>query len=153
MGLFNRKSSKVSVDGGSSSSTGAIQSPRSVKTPAGSSFGSLSLPNVTLPRPPDPNIDPAAYLRSIYAVRDRAKVIFEKAKQNRLNHFDVDMSKFGETATYVVSIIKVRRIPTLFFSDSTDGLISVTMRLITIRYLRMDGGNTLRLAADLVSTN
>ena len=31
-----------------------------------------------------------------------------KAKQNELQHFKVDMSKFADVATYVVSIIKVR---------------------------------------------
>ena len=85
-------------------------------------------------------------------MRDRAKVVFEKVKQNRLNHFDVDMSKFGETATYVVSIIKARRIPTILLTLLTDQF-SVTMRLITIQSLRMEGGNTLKLVADLVSTN
>jgi hypothetical protein len=59
-----------------------------------------------MPRPPDPNVDPAAYLRSIYAVRERTKLVSEKAKRNQLKHFDVDMTKFGETAAYMVSIIK-----------------------------------------------
>lgn len=58
--------------------------------------------------PPDPNIDPAAYLRSIHAVRQRSKFVMLKAKSNQLNHFDVDLDKFGATAQYVVSIIKVR---------------------------------------------
>ncbi|EMC94263.1 hypothetical protein BAUCODRAFT_124976 [Baudoinia panamericana UAMH 10762] len=65
-----------------------------------------SLPTVPLPKAPDPNLDPAGYLRSIYAVRERTKLVLEKAKRNQLRHFTVDMSKFADTAGYVVSIIK-----------------------------------------------
>lgn len=64
-------------------------------------------PNALLMKPPDPTVDPAAYLKSIYAVRDRCSIVHERAKQNRLLHFDVDMSKFKDTAQFVVSIIKV----------------------------------------------
>jgi hypothetical protein len=35
-------------------------------------------------------------------------LVLEKAKKNQLKHFTVDMSKFHDTATYVVSIIKAR---------------------------------------------
>ncbi|KAJ5450990.1 Protein of unknown function DUF1688, partial [Penicillium cf. griseofulvum] len=65
-----------------------------------------SIPELPIARPPDPALDPAAYLRSIHAVRERSNIILEKAKKNELNHFDVDMSKFKATASYVVSIIK-----------------------------------------------
>ncbi len=63
--------------------------------------------DVSLPPPPDPTLDPAAYLRSIYAVRARCGLVYQRAKRNQLAHFDVDGSKFGETAAYLVSIIKV----------------------------------------------
>lgn len=66
-----------------------------------------SIPHIPLPRAPDPNLDPAGYLRSIYAVRERSHLVLEKAKKNQLRHFNVDMSKFQDTANYVVSIIKV----------------------------------------------
>ena len=66
-----------------------------------------NLPQVPLPRAPDPNLDPAGYLKSIYAVRERSHLVLEKAKKNQLRHFNVDMSKFQDTANYVVSIIKV----------------------------------------------
>jgi len=46
-------------------------------------------------------------LRSIYAVRERSRLVLEKAKTNQLKHFNVDMSKFQDTANYVVMIIKV----------------------------------------------
>ncbi|KAI5309603.1 hypothetical protein KEM55_002855 [Ascosphaera atra] len=59
-----------------------------------------------MPPAPDPNVNPVAYLKSIHAVRDRSKLVMNKAKSNTLNHFDVDHSKFEETAKYVVSIIK-----------------------------------------------
>jgi hypothetical protein len=68
----------------------------------------MSFPEVPLPRAPDPALDPVAYLRSIYAVRERSRLVFDKAKKNQLKHFTVDMSKFQDTAGYMVSIIKVR---------------------------------------------
>ena len=56
---------------------------------------------------PDPGVDPIAYLRSINAVRERSRLVLQKAHANQLNHFDVDLNKFPSTANYVVSIIKV----------------------------------------------
>ena len=67
-----------------------------------------NIPQIALPRAPDPNLDPAGYLRSIYAVRDRSRLVLEKAKKNQLKHFTVDMSKFTDVASFVVSIVKVR---------------------------------------------
>ena len=113
MGLFNRKSSKVTIENKSNPpnsprvSNTPLQSPAPSKLTNGGTFSTLSLTDVTLPRPPDPNIDPAAYLRSVYAVRERSRYIFEKAKRHQLAHFDVDMSMFSKTAEYVVAIIKV----------------------------------------------
>jgi len=112
MGLFGRKGSKVSADSESATSKDARHFNNPLISPAPSKLTSnghfsMSLPDVTLPRPPDPNLDPAAYLRSIYAVRERSRYIFDKARRNQLAHFDVDMAKFKETATYTVSIIKV----------------------------------------------
>lgn len=66
-----------------------------------------SIPDIDIPEAPDPDAQPAHYLRSIYAVRQRSKIVLEKAKANQLNHFDVDLSKFEDTAAYVTSIIKV----------------------------------------------
>ena len=79
---------------------------KSPKLANGASFSSLALPEVKLPPPPDPSLDPAAYLRSIYAVRARTQLVYQRAKRNQLRHFTVDGSKFGETAAYIVSIIK-----------------------------------------------
>ncbi|MCJ1305603.1 hypothetical protein MMC08_008418 [Hypocenomyce scalaris] len=115
MGLFTRKGSKASIDGDSTASAGTrdsnagltpLQSPRATDGSNSSTFTSPSIPEVTLPRPPDPALDPAAYLRSIYSVRERSRPILNLAKRNRLTHFDVDMSKFQDTAGYVVAIIK-----------------------------------------------
>ncbi|MCJ1473613.1 hypothetical protein MMC13_002264 [Lambiella insularis] len=112
MGLFNRKSSKISTDSGSippnspRTPNTPLKSPAPSKLTNGATFSTLSLADVSMPRPPDPNLDPAAYLRSIYAVRERSRYIFEKAKRHQLTHFDVDMSMFEYTAKYVVSIIK-----------------------------------------------
>ena len=65
------------------------------------------MPAIALPKAPDPNADPAGYLRSIYAVRERSRLVFDQARNNKLRHFDVDWSKFEDTAKFVVSIIKV----------------------------------------------
>ncbi|KAK5072395.1 hypothetical protein LTR64_005135 [Lithohypha guttulata] len=65
-----------------------------------------SIPEIDIPPAPDPIKNPAQYLRSIYAVRGRSTIVLDKAKRDQLNHFDVDMTKFQDTADYVVSIIK-----------------------------------------------
>lgn len=64
------------------------------------------VPKIALPKAPDPTKDPAAYLRSIYAVRQRTKLVLERAKKNELKHFDVDLEKFEDTAGYVMAIIR-----------------------------------------------
>lgn len=107
MGIFSRKNMKASNSGDKSPVAQAedVQSPRSFKPPAGASFGPL--PTVIAPKAPDPSVDPAAYLRSIFSVRERCALVSQKARRNQLMHFDVDMSKWSETAQYVVAIIKV----------------------------------------------
>lgn len=111
MGIFSRKDKKGGLETaqkGASSDTGSIKSsPVTPKPMNGNPSANASLPQITLPRAPDPALNPAAYLRSIYAVRERCKYIVEKAKRNQSRHFDVDMTKFGDTARYVVSIINV----------------------------------------------
>lgn len=64
-----------------------------------------------MPKAPDPAIDPAAYLRSIGAVRERCDLVWQKAKRDDLNHFSVDMSKFDDAASFVVGLIKVYIVP------------------------------------------
>ncbi|KAI2613375.1 DUF1688-domain-containing protein [Hypoxylon sp. NC1633] len=61
---------------------------------------------VNLPKPPDPSLDAAGYLRSLGSVRERSKIVTDKALRNSLNHFDVDMSKFPDVVTFVCRIIK-----------------------------------------------
>lgn len=115
MGLFKRKDSKHSIqsdkDDPDSYSNHSRTSTASLKSPKIMSSSTLPapIPEVPISKPPDPSLDPAAYLRSIHAVRERSRIVLEKARRNQLNHFDVDMSKFEATASYVVSIIKVRR--------------------------------------------
>ncbi|KAI0546121.1 hypothetical protein F4679DRAFT_420430 [Xylaria curta] len=82
----------------SASSLGGLQSPLTPMTPY--------LPKVNLPKPPDPSLDAAGYLRSLGAVRERCKVITEKALANQLNHFDVDLDKFPDVVQFVCRIIK-----------------------------------------------
>ncbi|KAF2753940.1 DUF1688-domain-containing protein [Pseudovirgaria hyperparasitica] len=109
MGLFGRKGNKPSLSGASTHSTvsnGSSRSPAMSMSQSAHSRTSNPLPDITLPKAPDPNLDPVGYLRSIYAVRDRSKLVLEKAKKNQLKHFVVDLDKFADTAGYVVSIIK-----------------------------------------------
>ncbi|KAH8908338.1 DUF1688-domain-containing protein [Coniochaeta sp. PMI_546] len=61
---------------------------------------------VDLPRPPDPQLDPVGYLRSLNAVRERCSIVTDKALRNDLHHFDVDMRKFDDVVTFVANIIK-----------------------------------------------
>ena len=110
--IFGRKSSKPAISPGGSqpnNSNGSLKSP----VPSivnGSKPPTISIPDVPLPKAPDPALDPAGYLRSIHAVRERTQLVHEKAKKNQLKHFTVDMTKFSDTAGYVVSIIKVSQL-------------------------------------------
>ncbi|OJD19187.1 hypothetical protein AJ78_00800 [Emergomyces pasteurianus Ep9510] len=115
MGLFRRKDSKLSTSDEKDdresfmSTSSARTSNASLKVPMSMKTGNgvaVSIPEVPIAPPPDPNLDPAAYLRSIHAVRQRSRVIMQKAKRNQLNHFDIDPSKFADLAQYVASIIK-----------------------------------------------
>ena len=122
MGLFSRKSSNTRhaqshVNGFSDAqhtANGELKVPYNMKRHNSNPAENASLPDVPLPKAPDPNLDPAGYLRSIYAVRERSRLVLDKAKRNQLRHFTVDMSKFADTANYVVAIIKVRSAPAAF---------------------------------------
>lgn len=70
-------------------------------------MASPKLPKVDLPRPPDPQLDPAGYLRSLGAVRERSKLILDKAMRNELAHFDTDMEKLPDVVSFVSGLIKV----------------------------------------------
>lgn len=109
MGLFSRKDKKAAVESekGPGSDAGSIKSPAAKQPMNGNPMANASIPHIPLPRAPDPALNPAAYLRSIYAVRERSKYVLELAKRNKSKHFDIDMTKFGDTARYVVSIINV----------------------------------------------
>ena len=111
MGLFHRKSGKLSTNGIDTHArppNNSLMSPPPTKVVNGQSFSSPSIPDVSLPAPPDPNLDPAAYLRSVFAIRERSQIVYRRARANQLKHFDVDMSKWRDTVEYVGIIIKVR---------------------------------------------
>lgn len=171
MGLFKRKDSKNSIqterDEQESfvSANSARTSNASLKSPGFKGSGSglpASIPEISIAKPPDPALDPAAYLRSIHAVRERSRFVFGKAKRNKLNHFDVDMSKFEATASYIVSIIKVSELTidktpshhNVMFSIWLTVLIC-TWREITPRtmipFLPMVAGSTSMWVADPAS--
>ena len=156
MRLFHRKSSKDTGHGNTdgngdldtrASQSSSIRSPSITQPPNGSAFTSPSVSDITLPAPPDPKLDPAAYLRSIYAVRERTRLILNQAKRNRLIHFDVDLSKFRETAAYVVSIINVRCNDHVFRVLLTMASREIISQII-MRSLLTVGGNISKWAGD-----
>lgn len=118
MGLFGRKKSNQQAashnldtsdhNGQHPAANGSAKAPADHIAPNGTFSHRAATPEIPIPKAPDPGVDPAGYLRSIYAVRERNRIVLEKAKRNELVHFHVDMSKFADTASYVVSIIKVR---------------------------------------------
>ncbi|KAK4544287.1 hypothetical protein LTR36_004497 [Oleoguttula mirabilis] len=105
MGLFSRKQSKQHGNGDNQPNSD-LKAPFNMKRANSNPAQNASIPDIPLPKAPDPNLDPAGYLRSIYAVRERSRFVLDKAKRNQLRHFNVDMSKFSDTANYVVAIIK-----------------------------------------------
>ncbi|KAL2754830.1 hypothetical protein ACRALDRAFT_2106904 [Sodiomyces alcalophilus JCM 7366] len=120
MGLFSRRekppkvsaapinNSDLSLDSGVSSLKSPTGTLRNAAAATSGSFSpvSPSLIKMDLPRPPDPQLDPAGYLRSLGAVRERSKIILDKALRNELNHFDVDLGKFPDVVSFVSGIIK-----------------------------------------------
>lgn len=114
---INTKPSNVSINSHTSSlksPPGALRNPIN-RTSAASTPGTplspmspVKLPKIDLPRPPDPQLDPAGYLRSLGAVRERSRIVTDKAFRNDLKHFDVDLSKFPDVVTFVSGLIKVR---------------------------------------------
>lgn len=121
MGIFTRKDKPAgSVTSGSTRKNSSIMgdgdlqsvssqsSLRSPTTPGYNTKMTLppSLPKIALPKASDPHVDPAGYLRSVGAVRERCSLMLQKAKKDQLAHFDVDMSMFGHTTNFVVAIIK-----------------------------------------------
>ncbi|CAG8648772.1 19422_t:CDS:2, partial [Cetraspora pellucida] len=46
------------------------------------------------------------YLKSLRSVRERSNKVYEKAKTNSLNHFQVDFSKLQDVVTKVIALIK-----------------------------------------------
>ncbi len=165
MGLFKRNSkNSAHCDRDENESFVSVSSARtsntSLRSPGYKGSGlPASIPEMPIAGPPDPVLDPVAYLRSIHAVRERANVVLDAAKRNQLNHFDVDMTKFKATAQYVVSIIKVRNcsLERVYLNPlahvTNAGHHSETTRLITRTSLHMAAGNTLTLAADHESTS
>lgn len=124
MGLFSRnKGRKADSSLTTSQSTGSFNSSTSNRaankvsagsaTPASplSPMSPTKLPKIDLPRPPDPQLDPTGYLRSLGAVRERSKIILDKALRNELTHFDVEMDKFPSVVTFVAGLIKVSPTP------------------------------------------
>ncbi|KAL1873217.1 hypothetical protein Daus18300_004037 [Diaporthe australafricana] len=135
MGLFSRKDkstrgitskpslttvqSQVSLDSGSSSiksPAGTFSSRAMNRSSAGTNNTSApntplspfspQVPKIDMPKPPDPDLDPAGYLRNLASVRERCRVITTKAVKNELRHFDVDMRKFPEVVSFVASIVR-----------------------------------------------
>lgn len=129
MGIFSRKKSQHRGDTGPSiqpSRSHASLNSRdsSVRSPMGTSSGNRAsggstnpstpmspyppnIPRIDMPRPPDPQLDPVGYLKSLAAVRERSKIVTDKALRDDLKHFDVDMDMFPHVVSFVSRIIKV----------------------------------------------
>lgn len=85
-------------------------------------------------RSPDPQLDPAGYLRSLAAVRERCKIVTAKACKNELLHFNVDMQKFPDVVSFVANIIKASSTARWLASfSSTLALCSVSVSCQTSR--------------------
>ncbi|KAH8890189.1 DUF1688-domain-containing protein [Thozetella sp. PMI_491] len=87
---------------GGTTSTG----PGTPLTPFSPHHNLPAIPKIDMPKNPDPQLDPAGYLRSLPSIRERAQLVTAKALRNELHHFDVDMRKFSDVATFVANIIK-----------------------------------------------
>lgn len=97
----NRTSAGSGSNGFGASVGFSPMSPLSPKSP-------IALPKTDLPRPPDPSLDPAGYLRSLVAVRERSRIIYDCAMRNNLTHFDVDFDKMSDVVSFVTRLIRVR---------------------------------------------
>ncbi len=87
-------------------------------------------------------------------MRARCQLVYQRAKRNQLAHFDVDGSKFGETANYLVSIIKVGQTPSIQVPGFTDTLHNrETTPQIIPKYLLMADGNISKRVDDLEWNN
>ncbi|KAL2207855.1 DUF1688 domain-containing protein [Sarocladium strictum] len=119
MGLFSRKDkapkaeahidtshSSVSVNSANSKFMNRTSAASTVPGTPLSPMSPVKLPKIDLPRPPDPQLDPAGYLRSLGAVRERSSIIMTKAAKNNLRHFDVDFTKFPDVVNFVSGLIK-----------------------------------------------
>lgn len=168
MGLFSKKGSRAnsvaSDNTGKSSRKGSTTSANSLRSTAsatkmslsGSSYSTLPpLPNsaslVKLPPAPNPQSNLGGYLRSIYAVRETSRNVLDAALKGRLTNFNVDMTKFQDVVSYVVSIIKVclllgveAEMYKIIGSDVVN-LFRGTMLRISIKFRLMAGGSILRL--------
>ncbi len=81
-------------------------------TPFSPAHNVTSIPKFDLPRAPDPQLDPRGLPPQPDIGEERFRIVTDKALQNELQHFDVDVRKFADVVTFVGNIIKVRRVRT-----------------------------------------
>lgn len=123
MGLFSRRDKAPKADAHietsqSSTSVNSANSRAMNRTSAASAvpgtplspMSPVKLPKIDMPRPPDPQLDPAGYLRSLGAVRDRSSILMTKAAKNSLKHFDVDFTKLPDVVAFVSGLIRVNKL-------------------------------------------
>lgn len=151
MGLFSRKKSQhrgdmspavqpsrsnASLDSGGSSVRSPLGTSMSDNRASGGStnpstpmspFPPANIPRIDMPRPPDPQLDPVGYLKSLAAVRERSKIVTDKALRNDLKHFDVDMDMFPHVVSFVARIIKVGDDAPIWLRPERHGSGIVTM--------------------------
>jgi hypothetical protein len=90
-----------------------------------------------------------AYLFSLDAVRERSSIVYNAAKEHRLNNFDFHEDKLNDVADYVTKIIEV----CVFWGGFHNAILtedSETLVLPTMTpFLPMDAGSILRSGATL----
>jgi hypothetical protein len=57
------------------------------------------------------------YLKSLQAVRERSRIVLERARNGSLNNFIYDESRLKETAEFVTGVISVRAFYSLSFPE------------------------------------
>lgn len=104
MGLFSKKSAtpvapKQTASAASSAPAQTAARPVSTLPPP-----TPPAANVRLPPKPNADADPVAYLKSLYAVRERSNAVFARRKE--LKHFSYNEMALQNVVRFVLSILK-----------------------------------------------
>lgn len=101
------------------------------------------------------------YLKSLKAVRERSRIVLDRARKGSLNNFIYDESRMKETAEFVAGVISVRvSLPNCFSQIASYIIIRMNTNSRTCsetlaptdmqRFLPMEGGSISASAASCV---